>query len=178
LLGGRPEERPEDTRSLAEGNARAKRARVAGRMSLTLLSVAVAAAPPSAVPPSTAAAPWKRNLGNASVLYELDEHGRMYVLVGAFSNLRGADHNFYRTPQDTALIEDLQRRVPELRVSSKPPEETMDQPEPPDEPPGPPKPPSKPSSTRAGPTRAPRRPEIGHVNMQNAPFKLALPLSR
>jgi hypothetical protein len=161
LLGSRPEERPEDTRSLAEGNARAKRARrVAGKTSLTLLSVEEVAA----VPPSTAAALWKRNLGNTIVLYERDKHGRMYVLVGAFSNLRDPDHNFYRTPQDTALIEDLQRRVRELRVSSKPPEEIMDQPEPPDEPPGSPKPPSKPSFKRAGPTRPPVRAEIGQMD--------------
>jgi hypothetical protein len=174
LLGSRPEERPEDTRSLAEGNARVKRVRVAGKTSLTLLSVEEVAAGA----PSTAAALWKRNLGNNTVLYERDEPGQMYVLVGAFSNLRDPDHNFYRTPQDTALIEDLQRWVPGLRVSSKPPEEIMYQPEPPDEPPGSPKPPSKPSSKRAGPTRPPVRPEVGHVNRPNAPFKLALTLSR
>jgi hypothetical protein len=162
-LGSHPEERPEDTRSLAEeGNARVKRAWVAGKTSLTLLSVEEVAA----VSPSTAAAlwNWKRNLENTTILYERDEPGRMYVMVGAFSNLRDPNHNFYRTAQDTALIEDLQRRVLELRVSSKPPEEIMDQPEPPDEPPGSPKPPSKPSSKRVGPTRPPERPGIGQLH--------------
>jgi hypothetical protein len=170
LMGSHPEERPEDTRSWAEGNARAECARVAGKPSLTLLSVEEVAA----VTPSTATALWKRNLGNTTVLYKRDEHGRIYVLAGASSNLRDPDHNFYRTPQDAAIIEDLPRWVPELRVSSKPPEEIMDQPEPPDEPPGSPKPPSKPSSKRSGthqPTRVPG-------NRPNALFKLALILSR
>jgi hypothetical protein len=124
----------------------------------------------AAEPPSTAAALWKCNMGNATLLYERDEHGRVYVLVGAFSNLRDPDHNFYRTPQDTALIEDLQRQVPELRVASKPPEEIMDQPEPPDEPPGSPKPPSKPSSKRVRPTRPPVRPEIGQMHHLSLPL--------
>jgi hypothetical protein len=43
-LNTNPEERREDTRSSGMGNARAERARVAGKMAVTLLSVYKAAA--------------------------------------------------------------------------------------------------------------------------------------
>jgi hypothetical protein len=74
-------------------------------------------------------------LENATVLYELDEHGRVYVLPSASSNLHNLAHSSWRIPQDSALIEDLRRHwSPGFRVSSESPEDTKQVPERPEEP--------------------------------------------
>jgi hypothetical protein len=76
--------------------------------------------------------------------------GRAYMLAGASSNVRNPAHNACRTPQDSALIEDLRRRrIPGLGGSSKSPEYTKQEPERPEEPPSSPETPSKPSLMRS-----------------------------
>jgi hypothetical protein len=128
------------------GSARAERARVAGKTSVTLLSVHKAAARLGA----RGDALREYTLENATLLYELDEHGRVYMLAGASSNVRNPAHNACRTPQDSALIEDLRRRrIPGLGGSSKSPEDTKQEPERPEEPPSSPETPSKPSLMRS-----------------------------
>jgi hypothetical protein len=124
------------------GSARAERARVAGKTSVTLLSVHKAAARLGA----RGDALREYTLEKATLLYELDEHGRVSMLAGASSNVRNPAHNACRTPQDSALIEDLRRhRIPGLVGSSKSTEDTKQDPERPEEPLGSPETPSKPS---------------------------------
>ena len=87
-------------------------------------------------------------LGKATVLYERDEHGRVYMLVGASSNVRDPAHNSCRTPRDSGLNEDLRRhRILEFGVASKSLEDIRQKPELSEEPPGSPEAPSKPSNT-------------------------------
>ena len=74
------------------GNARAERARVASKTAVTLLSVYKAA-----TRLGTRGGTFREYiLENATILYELDEHGRVYVLRGASSNSRNPAHNYWR----------------------------------------------------------------------------------
>ena len=83
-------------------NSRAERAWVAGKTSFTLLSVSKVAAALNAkgdaLPECT--------LGKATILYERDEHGRAYILVGASSNVRDPAHNSCGTPRLTRICDD------------------------------------------------------------------------
>ena len=155
------------------GNARAERAWIAGKTSVTLLSVSKAAAALNAR--------WNAltecTLGKATVLYERDEHGRVYMLVGVSSNVRDPAHNSCRTPRDSGLNEDLRRhRIPEFGVAMKSLEDIRQKPELSEEPPGSPEAPSKPSSTAKSRPLASRAPNIlrlsgmeGRLDIQELP---------
>jgi len=155
------------------GNARAERAWIAGKTSVTLLSVSKAAATlnarGNALPECT--------LGKATVLYERDEHGRVYMLVGASSKVWDPAHNSCRTSRDSGLNEDLRRhRIPEFGVAMKSLEDIRQKPELSEEPPGSPEAPSKPSSTAKSRPLASNAPNIlrlsgmdGRLDIQELP---------
>jgi hypothetical protein len=116
-------------------------------------------------------------LGKATVLYERDEHGRVYMLVGASSNVRDPAYNSCRTPRDSRLNEDLRRhRIPEFGVASKSLEDIRQKPELSEEPSGSPEAPSKPSSTAKSRPLANSAPNIlrlssieGRLDIQELP---------
>ncbi len=127
------------------GSAQAERARVAGKTSVTLLSVHKAAARLGARGTPFESTPWRKppsytsstNTGECPCW-----RARPATCETPPTTLAG----LRRTPQDSALIEDLRRhRIPGLGGSSKSPEDTKQDPERPEEPLGSPETPSKPS---------------------------------
>lgn len=68
-----------------------------------------------------------------TIAYESDEHGQLYVLIGAATNAPDPDRNRRKTPRDAAMIKDLQGETVEPDPGSEPPEDTGE-PEAPDEP--------------------------------------------
>ena len=79
----------------------------------------------------------RRRIREDPASYERDRHGRVYVLVGAYSNLPPADHNRRRKPQDEAIIRDLEAQAANLRQVFGTPEETQVPPRTPRAPEGP-----------------------------------------
>jgi hypothetical protein len=64
----------------------------------------------------------RERIRDNTISHERDEHGRVYVLVGASSNVPNPDHNRHRTPRDEALIEDLEAQALDLRATADPTE--------------------------------------------------------
>jgi len=61
----------------------------------------------------------RRRIREGSMPHERDRHGRVYVLVGAYSNLPHADHSRRRKPQDEAIIRDLEAQAVNLRQAPR-----------------------------------------------------------
>ena len=80
-----------------------ERSRVSGKTSLTRLSIdeAVKAL-------GIEVDVLRKRIQENSIPHERDGHGRVYVLVGAYSNLSHADHSRQRKPQDEAMIQALE----------------------------------------------------------------------
>jgi hypothetical protein len=94
-----------------------ERARVSGKTSLTRLSVEEAV---EAL--GVEADVLRERIKSNTVPHELDEHGRVYLLVGASSNIPDPDHNLCRTPRDQEITDDLETQTSDLRSATEPPE--------------------------------------------------------
>ena len=90
------------------------RARVSGKTSLSRLSIA------EAVEALGIEIDVLRRIREGFTRYERDRHGRVYVLVGAYSNLPHADHSRRRKPQDEAIIRNLEAQAANLRQAPGP----------------------------------------------------------
>jgi hypothetical protein len=64
----------------------------------------------------------KEHIKANTIPEERDEHGRVWVLVGASSNVPNPEHNRCRTPRDEALIGNLEAQNSDLRATHKLPE--------------------------------------------------------
>jgi hypothetical protein len=62
----------------------------------------------------------RKRTREGSVPHERDEHGHVFVLVGAYSNLPDANHSHQRKPEDKALIGDLETQAANLRTALGP----------------------------------------------------------
>lgn len=62
----------------------------------------------------------RERIRDGTIAHEHDEHGRVYLLVGASSNLPDPDHHRRRAPQDEAIIEYLEAQTSNLRAVSEP----------------------------------------------------------
>ena len=76
----------------------------------------------------------RKRIQENSILHERDGHGRVYVLVGAYSNLSHADYSRQRKPQDEAMIQALESYAANLSTSPVPSEELEAPPAEPEEP--------------------------------------------
>jgi hypothetical protein len=88
--------------------------RVSGKASLSRLSIA------EAVEALGIEVDVLRRIREDFIRYERDRHGRVYVLVGAYSNLPHVDHSRRRKPQDEAIIRDLEAQAAYLRQAPGP----------------------------------------------------------
>lgn len=82
--------------------AKEERVRVSGERSVTRLAVDAAAGELGVTVDEL-----RERIRSNTVAHERDEHGRIYVLIGAATNAPDADHSRYRSPRDAAIIEDL-----------------------------------------------------------------------
>ncbi len=64
----------------------------------------------------------RERIWDGSIPHEIDEHGRVYVLVGAYTNLPATDHSRYRKPQDEAMVRDLEAQAANLSAAPGPPQ--------------------------------------------------------
>ncbi|MBA2714855.1 MAG: hypothetical protein H0U55_15020 [Rubrobacteraceae bacterium] len=79
----------------------------------------------------------RKRIREGSIPHERDEHGLVYVLVGAYSNVPDSDHSRQREPRDEAMIGALQSQAAHLRSAPWPPEGVEappEIPEPPEDP--------------------------------------------
>lgn len=86
-----------------------EQARVSGKTSVSRLSVQEAV---EAL--SVEVGVLRERIKTNAVPHECDEHGRVWVLVGASSNVPDIYHNRRRTPRDQALIQEREAKVSNL----------------------------------------------------------------
>lgn len=64
----------------------------------------------------------RKRIREGSIPHERDEHGLVYILVGAYSNVPDSNHSRQRKPRDEAMIGDLESQAANLRTAPWPPE--------------------------------------------------------
>jgi len=64
----------------------------------------------------------RKRIREGPIPHERDEHGLVYVLFGAYSNVPDSDHSRQRKPRDEAMIGVLESQAANLRAAPWPPE--------------------------------------------------------